>query len=81
VPSKQRIRLYPQLNAVAVTESGFDERPYRCPARAGAALRDWMASTMAQAETSGSDLDGRFWERRAQHADIMNAAAPDQAVI
>ena len=29
------------------------------------ALRDWMASTMAEAETSGSELDGRFWERRA----------------
>src|SRR5579863_5034543 len=28
------------------------------------ALRDWMATTMAEAETNGSDLDGRFWERR-----------------
>jgi hypothetical protein len=97
VTSKQRIRLYPQLTAVAVTESGFDdmptvappagrgweyltgtsggwveEWPYHCPARAGAALRDWMASTMAQAETSGSELDGRFWERRDLRAHIMN---------
>ena len=55
-------------------ESGgwVEERPYRCPARAGAVLRDWMASTMAQAETSGSELDGRFWERRALRAHIMN---------
>src|SRR5580704_19584318 len=29
------------------------------------ALRDWMASTMADAEADGSELDGRFWERRA----------------
>ena len=37
------------------------------------ALRDWMASTMAQAETSGPELDGRFWERRALRAHIINA--------
>ena len=39
------------------------------------ALRDWMASTMAQAETNEtneSDLDGRFWERRALRAHIIN---------
>src|SRR3984885_3877735 len=36
------------------------------------ALRDWMASTMAEAETNGSDLDGRFWERRALRAHIIN---------
>src|ERR1700722_15015864 len=36
------------------------------------ALRDWMASTMAEAETSGSELDGRFWERRALRAHIIN---------
>jgi len=36
------------------------------------ALRDWMASTMAHAETSGSELDGRFWERRALRAHIIN---------
>jgi AcrR family transcriptional regulator len=36
------------------------------------ALRDWMAGTMAQAETSGSELDGRFWERRALRAHIIN---------
>src|ERR1700740_2897557 len=27
------------------------------------ALRDWMASTMADAETNESELDGRFWGR------------------
>src|SRR6202050_1601788 len=36
------------------------------------ALRDWMASTMAEAETNGSDLDGRFWERRALRAHIID---------
>jgi AcrR family transcriptional regulator len=36
------------------------------------ALRDWMATTMTDAETSGSELDGRFWERRALRARIIN---------
>ena len=35
------------------------------------ALRDWMATTMTEAETSGSALDGRFWERRALRAHII----------
>jgi AcrR family transcriptional regulator len=37
------------------------------------ALRDWMATTMTQAETSGSEPDGHFWERRALRAHIINA--------
>src|SRR5580700_10616920 len=32
------------------------------------ALRDWMATTMTEAETNGSEMDGRFWERRALRA-------------
>jgi AcrR family transcriptional regulator len=36
------------------------------------ALRDWMATTMTQAETNGPELDGRFWERRALRAHIIN---------
>jgi AcrR family transcriptional regulator len=36
------------------------------------ALRDWMATTMREAETNGSELDGRFWERRALRAHIIN---------
>jgi len=36
------------------------------------ALRDWMATTMTEVETSASDLDGRFWERRALRAHIIN---------
>jgi AcrR family transcriptional regulator len=37
------------------------------------ALRDWMATTMTQAETSsGSELDRRFWERRALRGHIIN---------
>jgi AcrR family transcriptional regulator len=37
------------------------------------ALRDWMATTMTDAETNGSELDGRFWERRALRAHIIDA--------
>jgi len=36
------------------------------------ALRDWMATTMTEAETSGSE-DGHFWQRRALRAHIINA--------
>ena len=36
------------------------------------ALRDWMATTMTEAETSGSEPDGGFWERRALRAHIIN---------
>ena len=36
------------------------------------ALRDWMATTMTEAETNGSDQDGRLWERRALRAHIIN---------
>src|SRR5580692_10735817 len=36
------------------------------------ALRDWMATTMTDAETNGSEMDGRFWERRALRAHIIN---------
>src|ERR1700728_4020391 len=37
------------------------------------ALRDWMAATMTAAETSASELDGRFWERRALRAHIITS--------
>src|SRR6201993_946778 len=36
------------------------------------ALRDWMATTMTEAETHGSEVDGHFWERRALRAHIIN---------
>src|SRR5580698_5529588 len=36
------------------------------------ALRDWMGTTMAEVETNASELDGRFWERRALRAHIVN---------
>jgi AcrR family transcriptional regulator len=36
------------------------------------ALRDWMATTMTAVETSVSELDGRFWQRRALRAHIIN---------
>jgi len=44
----------------------------RPPESALEALRDWMATTMTDVETSGSELDGRFWERRALRAHIIN---------
>ena len=37
------------------------------------ALRDWMATTMTQAETNGPEPDGHFWQRRALRAHIINA--------
>jgi AcrR family transcriptional regulator len=36
-------------------------------------LRDWMAATMTEVETDAEGLDGRFWERRALRAHIINA--------
>src|SRR5580692_891477 len=36
------------------------------------ALRDWMATTMTDAETGSPGLDGRFWERRALRAHIIS---------
>jgi AcrR family transcriptional regulator len=35
-------------------------------------LRDWMATTMTEAQTKGSEPDERFWERRALRAHIIN---------
>src|ERR1700758_4802580 len=37
------------------------------------ALRDWMATTMAELEPGASDLDKRFWQRRAVRAHIINS--------
>jgi len=63
----------------------FDAEPFR-PASLAAALnargpqesaldtlRDWMASTMNELESQDAELSGRFWERRAQRAHIINA--------
>jgi AcrR family transcriptional regulator len=36
-------------------------------------LRDWMAATMTEIETDAAALDGRFWERRALRAHVINA--------
>jgi AcrR family transcriptional regulator len=37
------------------------------------ALRDWMATTMTQAESNRPELNGRFWERRALRAHIIDS--------
>src|SRR6516164_7041388 len=36
------------------------------------ALRDWMAATMTEVESEGSELDRQFWQRRALRAHIIN---------
>src|SRR4029077_2091068 len=36
------------------------------------ALRDWRATTMTDAESNAPEVDGRFWERRALRAHIIN---------
>ncbi len=63
----------------------FDAEPFRPESLAAAlnarrpqesalaTLRDWMASTMNELESQDAELSGRFWERRAQRAHIINA--------
>jgi AcrR family transcriptional regulator len=63
----------------------FDAEPFRPESLAAAldargpkqsaldALRNWMASTMHELESQDGELSGRFWERRAQRAHIINA--------
>ena len=63
----------------------FDLEPFRVESLAAAlngrgpqesaldCLRTWMADTMRQLESENTQLRGRFWERRAQRAHIINA--------
>jgi hypothetical protein len=63
----------------------FDAEPFRPESLAAAlnsrapkqsaldTLRDWMASTMNDLESHDAERNGRFWERRAQRAHIINA--------
>jgi AcrR family transcriptional regulator len=63
----------------------FDAEPFRPQSLAAAlngrgpkqsaldTLREWMASTMNDLESQDAALNGRFWERRAQRAHIINA--------
>jgi hypothetical protein len=63
----------------------FDAEPFRPESLAAAlnargpkqsaldTLREWMASTMNDLESQDAELNGRFWERRAQRAHIINA--------
>jgi AcrR family transcriptional regulator len=37
------------------------------------ALRDWMATTMTEVESTASEPDGRFWQRRALRAHIITS--------
>src|ERR1700735_3743043 len=62
------------LDAEPFTLGSLSERlsARRPHASALEALRDWMAATMTEVETSASELDGRFWQRRALRAHIIN---------
>ena len=62
------------LDAEPFTLDSLSERlSARRPNESGLeALRDWMATTMTEAETNRSEMDGRFWERRALRAHIIN---------
>src|SRR6202050_367551 len=62
------------LDAEPFTLDSLSERLTARPAKESAleALRDWMGTTMREAETNGSDVDRRFWERRALRAHIIN---------
>src|ERR1700752_679147 len=55
------------LNAEPFTLDSLSERlsARRPHESALEALRDWMATTMTEVEANGSEIDGRFWERRA----------------
>jgi AcrR family transcriptional regulator len=63
------------LDAEPFSLSGLSERlSARQPNESALeALRDWMATTMTEIETNASELDGRFWERRAMRAHIINS--------
>lgn len=62
------------LDAEPFTFDSLSERlsPRRPNESALGALRDWMATTMTEVETNESEVDGRFWERRALRAQIIN---------
>jgi AcrR family transcriptional regulator len=53
----------------SLTKRLADRQPHESTLEA---LRDWMATTMTEVETRGSELEGRFWERRALRAHIIN---------
>jgi len=61
------------LDADPFTLDSLSERLATRPPHESAleALRDWMAATMTAAETARTELDGRFWERRALRAHII----------
>src|SRR6478609_6220025 len=63
----------------------FDAEPFRPESLAAAlatrgpkqsaldTLREWMAATMSELQSHDAELSGRFWDRRAQRAHIINA--------
>ena len=60
------------LDAEPFTLESLSERLSARNESALEALREWMATTMTEVETNASELDGRFWERRALRAHIIN---------
>jgi AcrR family transcriptional regulator len=63
------------LDAEPFTLDSLSERLAARPPHESAldALRDWMATTMTEVESSDSELDGRFWQRRALRAHIITS--------
>jgi AcrR family transcriptional regulator len=61
------------LDAEPFTLDSLSERLSARPPHESAldALRDWMATTMSEVESSASEPDGRFWQRRALRAHII----------
>jgi AcrR family transcriptional regulator len=69
-PAKEELLLDAEpFTLDSLTERLSARRPHESALEA---LRDWMATTMTEVESSASELDGRFWERRALRAHIIN---------
>src|SRR6201981_2954628 len=69
-PAKEELLLDAEpFTLDSLTERLSARRPHESALEA---LRDWMATTMTEVETNASALDGRFWERRALRAHIIN---------
>jgi AcrR family transcriptional regulator len=69
-PAKEELLLDAEpFTLDSLTERLSARRPHESALEA---LRDWMATTMTEVETNASELDGRFWERRALRAHIIN---------
>ena len=70
-PAKEEMLFDAEPFTLASLSARLDERhPHESALEA---LRDWMATTMTEAETGASERDRRFWERRALRAHIIDS--------